>query len=134
MHSNSPLHLFSVYLLHIYISIYIYTHIVIYILTYMALPCNASSISTCADFRQTIRSAYLILRIRYIYLSPLPFPPLPLTLWHVTPRRCTYVCVLLVVGQVCFRFCCVAMRCGCKFVVRFGLFSNWEIRFLVFLR
>lgn len=84
----------------------------------MPHPCDARSISTCADFRQTIRSAYLILRFQYIYLSP--FPSLP----HVTPHRCVYVCVLLVVGRVCFRFCCDAMRCGCIFVVRFGLFSN----------
>lgn len=55
----------------------------------MAHPCDARSISTCADFRQTIRSAYLILRFRYIYLSPLPSLPLPLSPCHVTP----YVCV-----------------------------------------
>lgn len=81
MHSNSPLHLYSVYLL------YIYTYIHLYIPTYMAHPCDARSISTCADFRQTIRSAYLILRFRYIYLSPLP------SLSHSVPCNSTQMCV-----------------------------------------
>lgn len=114
MHSNSPLHLYSVYLL------YIYTYIHLYILTYMAHPCDARSISTCADFRQTIRSAYLILRFRYIYLSPLPSLPLPLTPCHVTPHRCVYVCVCVIgCGASLFQ---VLLRCDAMWLHICGSF------------
>lgn len=126
MHSNLPLHLYSVYLLYIY-TYRRYTSIYTYIYgtsvrcqKHFDLRRLSPNYSLCI-----FNSAFSV----HLSVSP-PLAPPPS---HSVPCNPISMCVLLVVGRVCFRFCCDAMRCGCIFVVRFGLFSNWEIRFLVFL-
>lgn len=98
----------------------------------MAHPCDARSISTCADFRQTIRSAYLILRFRYIYLSPLPSPVSPS---HSVPCNSTQMCVRMCVcywlrgesvsGSAAMRCDVVAYLWFVSGSFRIGKFAFW---------